>query len=221
MKKKPALLRALVRAEKAYDSAVEHEAILEHCLQLKNIFEEQKIFFRKFDQMLRAWKSLSFLAKNDLAEVANYFLAISEYGENEELLATRPPASVETLVAQFDEVFCAIHRAANAPDSLKVSPSKKTDRLSKGSVAPLREFSYVLKRHWDSTMRNAAGPNFNKKFPFSIAHNIVFAALGALTDKYTELDVARIIRSLQTSNYNPETFRTPLPELHPVLLTPA
>jgi hypothetical protein len=212
LNKKPALLKALVRAEKAYDSALKKEAIIDHCLHLKTIFEEQKIFFKKFDQMLRAWKSLPLIAKNDLAEVANYFLAITQHGGNEELVATRPPASAETLIAQFDEVFFAIHRAANAPDNFKDSPSKKKDRINNRSVTPLREFSYVLKLHWDSSMRSVAGPEFDKKFPFSIAHDIVFAAVGVLTEKYTKFDVARIIRSLQTLNYSPESFRTPLPE---------
>jgi hypothetical protein len=56
------------------------------------------------------------------------------------------------------------------------------------------------------------GTEFDKKFAFSTAHELVFKAITTLTNNYNKLEVTRIIRSLQTSNYNPETFRTPPPE---------
>jgi len=47
--KEPALRRALVRAETAYDKSLKQQTIIDHCLYLKSIFEEEKRFATKFN----------------------------------------------------------------------------------------------------------------------------------------------------------------------------
>jgi hypothetical protein len=201
------LQEAPISAETVFEKAVEQDNIIDHCLLLKTIFEEEKRFSKKLDQMLRAWKKLTPIARNDLAELAGYFISIEEHGED-----ARSPESAGAIVAQFEQIIRSFHRAANSQDFFEDVPSKKKDRLNNRSVAPLREFVYLLKLLWDDTMRNNLGSEFDKVFPFSVAREIVFAAVGVLTKKYTKLDITRMIRSVQEANYNPESYRTLLPE---------
>lgn len=79
----PALGRALKRAENAYHKSLERQCILDHYLQLQSVFEEQRRFSRQYDKMVRAWKDMTDLGKGDIAATADYFLAIKEHGEDE------------------------------------------------------------------------------------------------------------------------------------------
>ena len=197
---KRAFGRALQRAEGAYNGSLQEQCVVDHCTQLKSVFEEEQKFSHQYSKMICAWKSMTELARNDIAATADYLLAIREHGDDEQLLARRSQNTPEALVAHFDNILTAIQKAAdiNGRATFLVDPSRKKDSLGNKSMAPLREFSYQLKLHWDKTMTKSIGPEFNKKFAFSIAHKLVFKAIRVLTDKYTELEVVRIIRSLQT-----------------------
>jgi hypothetical protein len=210
----PALLLALHRAENAYHETMHQTRILDHYTKLKSVFEEQKRFLLDYSRVLHAWKSMSDLARKDLAATADWFLAFEELGDNELLLASRSQKSPEDLIAQFDRIVAAIQRALhdNACETEYVIPSsKKKDLLNGKSLAPLREFTYQLKLHWDETMQKSKGQEFHKQFAFSIAHGIVFAAIQPLTKDYNKDEVLRIIRSLQKANYDPNEFRDRVP----------
>lgn len=208
-----AFSRALKRAEKAYHKSLDRQCFLDQCLQLQPVFLEQRQFSRQYDRIVRAWKDMSDLGKSDIAATADYFLAIKEHGDDESALANRVLNSPLALVTYFEDILTAIQKAAhiNGRATFQVGPSKKKDRLNNKSMAPLREFSYQLKLHWDNTMRSTAGSDFNKKFAFSIAHELVFRAICKLTSKYNKLEVTRIIKSLQAKDYDPKAFREPLP----------
>ena len=211
---KLAFRRALQRAERAYDKASQQQSVEEHCIQLKSVFQEEKRFAHECLQMICAWKNVTELARKDIAATADYLSAVRQHGDHEELLASRSQIAPEALVAHLTSIITDIQTAAdtNGRATLLIEPRRKKDKLGKKSMAPVREFSYQLKLHWDKTMRKTMGTEFDKKFAFSTAHELVFKAITTLTNNYNKLEVTRIIRSLQTSNYNPETFRTPPPE---------
>jgi hypothetical protein len=204
---------ALQRAQRAFDQSLQQQRIEGHCTQLKLVFEEQRRFLSRYNSMICSWQSLSELAKKDIAARAEHFLAIRELGDDEHQLAQRSRQSADALVVHFDNILTAVQEAAaaNGRATLEEDPSKKKDRLGAKSLAPLREFTYVLKLHWDRTMMKSVGPDFKKKFAFSRSHELVFEAVSVLTDNYSELEVKRIIRSVQVRNYDPNEFRMPLP----------
>ena len=60
-------------------------------------------------------------------------------------------------------------------------------------------------------MKHSHGADFDKKLAFSVAGEFIFQAIKCLTNDYTKLEVKRIIRSLQSKNYDPACFRETIP----------
>jgi hypothetical protein len=201
------LLSALRRAEIAYRKE------RELCRDLTTTLQKQEKFALHFEAMFRAWKDLPALAKNDLAELADYFSAIDRFGDDEEVLAKRPNLSAQALarlVTGFDNTFSLMERPARESRRIRVvvrpGPKRylKKDKVNK---APLRKFAYSFKLFWDKTMKASVGHDFNNTVPFSIATPILTAASKVLSDQYVPADIKSILRDLQSSKYNPEEFR--------------
>jgi hypothetical protein len=104
------LLSALRRAEKAY---LKEQDLYR---DIATVVQKQKKFAVHFQAMFRAWKDLPAPAKNDLAELADYFSAIDRFGDDEEVLAKKRPnmsaQAVGRLVTVFDNTFSLMQRAA-------------------------------------------------------------------------------------------------------------
>ncbi|MBR1247528.1 hypothetical protein JQ609_11340 [Bradyrhizobium sp. AUGA SZCCT0169] len=227
---KLALQEALQRAERAYFKALEQLRFEAHYKNLRSVFEEQRRFAQSFSGVVRAWNQMTELAQKDLASEFEWFSAVDELGQNEELLAVRPHQPVEVLVAKLDRIVRVMHKTADkcAEAELVIPAGKKKDRLDQKTTSALRAFAYELKLHWDEVMRKSIGLDFAKRFAFSVAHEFVFKAIASLTTDYTKLDVARIMRSLQSANYDPNKFRLAPPDnigvfkyLRPQLVFPA
>ena len=203
------LARALRDAETAFQRAHGQSEKLSYFIQLNRVFDEERQFALRCDRLLKAWDEMTDLAKRDVAEAANYQSFVETYGDDEERLACRPRLPPETMIAQFRKSLEAIRDAAlaNAYTRFVMGPSKKRDRLNQKSMTPLRAFSYELKRFWDNTMKHSHGADFNKKLAFSVAGAFTFQAIKCLTNDYNIDEVKRIIRSLQSKNYDPACFR--------------
>ena len=196
---------ALQRAERAYQRSCQTEDLVAHCLRLNSVFKEQSRLAGHCIHLLNAWKEMTDLAKKDLAKSIDYQLAVQEYGDDEVALATRPKEHLENLVARCDQLLTTITVAAkvNGQSHIIIKPSKKKDRLSEKSVAPLRDFAYELKLYWDVTISELLGSGAYKTLAFSTARIFVFEAMRLVSSEYSQLDVTRIIRSLQATNYDP------------------
>jgi hypothetical protein len=153
------------------------------------------------------------LAKADFAECMAYQFALQKYGDDEVALATRPKEELNVLVARCDQLLTAItiNAKANADTHIAIKPSKKKDRLNNKSMTPLRDFAYELKLYWDLTISQLIGSNSGKTLAFSTARTFVFEAVKLVSTDYRQLDVTRIIRSLQTKSYDPSEFSESIP----------
>ena len=78
-------------------------------------------------------------------------------------------------------------------------------------MAPLRDFAYELKLYWDVTISELLGSGAYKTLAFSTARIFVFEAMKLVSSEYSQLDVTRIIRSLQTTNYDPDKSSESIP----------
>jgi hypothetical protein len=207
------LSHALARAEDAFQRARSQSEKLSYFTRLNRVFEEERQFALRCERLLSAWDEMSDLAKQDVAEAANYRSFIEIYNNDEERLAERPIIPPEQMAEQFRKSLIAIRDAAstNAYVRFVVGPSKKRDYLNRKSMSPLREFSYEMKGFWDETMKESYGAQFDKKFAFSVAVGLIFQAIKRLSSDYTKEEVKRIIRSLQSKNYDPAHFRETIP----------
>lgn len=204
---------ALQRAERAYHRSCQTEAHIAHCLRLNSVFKEQSRLAGHCTQLLKVWNEMTDLAKEDFAECLAYQFAIQEYGHDEVALAARPKEQPEILVARCDQLLIAITNTArmNGHAHLIINPSKKKDRLYNRSKTPLRQFAYELKLYWDLTISELFGLDSSKTLAFSTARTFVFQAMKLISSEYSQLDVTRIIRSLQTKNYDPDKFSESIP----------
>ena len=207
------LTRALKRAESAYLRAHRDAKKLDAFVRLNAVFREEHSFFRKCERLLHDWDSLSRVAKRDIAEAANYQASVRRYGDDETLLATRHRPNPDLMIEEFRRSLMPIRDAslANSRTRFVMTSSKGKDRLGQKNYSPLRAFSHELKCVWDKALEREFGTEFNKKFAFSVAGTFVFKAIRVLTSEYSELEVRRIIRSLQSKSYDPEQFRESIP----------
>lgn len=212
-KAEPGLRDALQSAERAYHRSCQTEDLISHCLKLNAAFKEQSRLAGHCTHLLNAWEKMSDLAKKDYAESIDYQLAVQKYGDDEVALAARQKEQPADLVARCHQLLTTIAFAAtmNGQAHILIDPSKKRDRLSEKSFVPLREFAHKLKLHWDLTMCELVGPDYNKTLAFSTAHGFVFQAMKLVSRDYNLDEVKRIIRSLQAKGYDPGRFSESIP----------
>jgi hypothetical protein len=218
------LTHALRGAERAYLKAcVSTDRIDKLDDDLNVAFDEERGFFLKCEELLKHWDNMSEMARSHIAEVANYESCIKQYGDDEELLAVRDRLPDQQMTEDLRNTLAAITKAASAHARIGyVVPSgKKKDRVKDRRYGPLRAFCSELKCYWDRALEQDHGTEFRRKFAFSVACPFVFAAIKTLPSRYSEMEVRRIIRSLQAKSYNPKQFREEIPsDFLPKILAP-
>lgn len=127
-------------------------------------------------------------------------------GDDEEALAARDILPNDSLVSQFESKIVDLQQTIPTY-FIESDPSKKKDLKKNGiSRMPLREFAYEMKLFWDQSMKRKFGPDSAKVVPFSVAGQIIAAAIKVLTKVYTTADFDWIMRDIQRSNYDRNEF---------------
>lgn len=187
------LLRALIEAEQAHESALT-EWLVKHKAYLKDVqvIKVHEAFYKHFGRAIEAWEAMDNFAKDDLLAYTQNHLEMIEERQG------RIP--FEVVQKRCDDTLTAIARAARekvtrragqtSGKSQSVGHANQTER-------PLYAFVAALQSFWKT---NVASQHFAQQFqgdvPLSAAAKMVVEAAKHLHVQYSPGNIKTVMRML-------------------------